>query len=124
MFFATKFPRLLNWDFILDSCDVNHAYNLFLDKFCYIYNDCFPYHSIKRTKHDKSWLITGIISSCRTKNKLYKKSINNPTAENHANIMSISEIFSLKLPVLPNTSFMMRNLRTVMLKIHGSILMF
>lgn len=84
----------VNWSFITDLTDVNTAYNVFIDNFCDIYNTCFPYRCVKKSKHDKSWVTSGIKSSCRTKNKLYKKYIKNQTAENHSDYFRFRNILT------------------------------
>ena len=62
---------------IFETNDANLAYEVFYEKFNYIYNECIP-NVIKRVlidKYYKPWLSKAILKSNRKKNYLYRDSI-------------------------------------------------
>ena len=74
-----------DWDLIYSIDDPDLSYNSFLSIFKRHYNACFPFkkHTIHAPRKD--WCSPGIVNSCRTKSKLYKKYIKNPTTANKHN---------------------------------------
>ncbi|KAJ8047577.1 RNA-directed DNA polymerase from mobile element jockey [Holothuria leucospilota] len=74
----------IDWSDVLDCTDSDSAYNTFIDVFKKCYNNCFPFVTVKPSGAKKLWCTQGILNSCRTKNKLYRKCINHPTLENKA----------------------------------------
>ena len=62
--------------FITPINDINNAYSTFSEKINYIYNKYFPLKTRKvKILRDncRPWITGGIITSARTKNKLYNK---------------------------------------------------
>ena len=55
-----------------------------MDKYCDIYNTCFPLKRVKAKKSTliKPWLLKGILKSIRRKNGLYKQFPNTPSYVN------------------------------------------
>lgn len=63
------------WDIPLDCCNVNVAYDHFINKFICLYNKSFPTKckKIKICTANKPWITNGILKSISRKNKLYKE---------------------------------------------------
>ena len=70
-----------SWDNVYVCDNPNIAYTSFMSTFTDIYRHCFPFSVVKNRK-SKSWCSSGIVNSCRTKQKLYKKFIRNPSHSN------------------------------------------
>ena len=71
----------VTWDSIYNDNNAESAYVMFTRIFTKYYNDCFPKVLFKKRKM-KSWCSSGIINSCRTKQKLYKRFIRNSSNDN------------------------------------------
>ena len=68
----------------LDKSDANSAYESFVNKFSEVYNKNIPTKTIQlKSRVQKScrnpWLTKGLLKSIRTKAKLYKKILKNPS---------------------------------------------
>ena len=74
----------VKWSQLENYNDPYNSYNTFLVKYTEIYNNCFPLRRIKlkHQKIDKPWLSKGLLRSIKTKNKLYKQYLNDPTLPN------------------------------------------
>lgn len=79
-----------NWDIVLDSgddYDVNTLYTKFIQYFQEKFNYFFPLSKIKTNKRmnpRKPWITRGLVKSCATKEKLYKRFIKHPTPLNNS----------------------------------------
>ena len=67
--------RNTNWT---DTCISNNpinTYNSFTNKFTELFDACFPLrkHKIRTSKFSKPWMSYGLLTSIKTKNKLYRK---------------------------------------------------
>ena len=69
------------WNDILVEKDVNKAYEHFINKFIYYYNKNIPLVKNKQNnnKIKHPWITRGIVRSIKTRNKLYKSYICNPS---------------------------------------------
>ena len=66
-----------NWDFILDTSNINNDYNNFLRQFQLHFNASFsPKISINQDHLKHTWITKAILVSSKHKNKLYKNAIN------------------------------------------------
>ena len=76
---------LIDWSALYESVNTNDAFHIFSTHFSDLYQKCFPMKK-KHVKyfHDENrpWLTAAIITSCRTKNKLYYRYTRNPTPNN------------------------------------------
>jgi hypothetical protein len=73
------------WDHVLECDDAQIAYNRFHDTFFNLYELFFPLKRVKfnRNKHKlEQWITNGLLISRKTKIKLYKLSVSNPSAYN------------------------------------------
>jgi hypothetical protein len=77
-----------NWDdfvYDTDTIDVNIAFALFNQNIQAVFNKCFPLtkidHNSKKTPR-KPWITSGLINSCITKEKWYKKYAKTPNEHN------------------------------------------
>ena len=62
-----------DWSNVLNTEDVNIAYNDFISIFSEHLNDCCPEITMKsKTNPSKPWLTDGLINACKKKNNLYK----------------------------------------------------
>ena len=63
-----------NWDDIVTCLDVNQAYEMFLNKFLLVYNECCPVRQVKLKQivKQKPWMTRGLINACKKKNSLYR----------------------------------------------------
>ena len=86
----TKFTSILedeNWDDIMRACDLgdaNGAYDLFFEKYSLAYNTAFPViieEKKHRAKFKKPWMTSGILKSCKKKQKLHTRFIKNPNQQ-------------------------------------------
>ena len=76
------------WCISSDCIDANESYDIFFEKFFDTYNNCFPIQNIRNRKSvrfKRPWITKGILKSINKKNKLYKKSLTNPTSINLKN---------------------------------------
>ena len=78
--------KAIDWSFLGESSDPNSSYNSFLKVFSDTYDKCCPLKMIKRKRYlsHKPWLSKGLLKSIRSKNKLYKQFLRNPSVANEA----------------------------------------
>lgn len=63
-----------DWDLVLSSPSADEAYDRFINIFCYIYRQCFPYKQlIIDKKSHKPWVTKQVIKMINKRNALYKK---------------------------------------------------
>lgn len=80
----TNFITLMShetWESLYDDKNPESTYSTFIRIFTQHYYNCFPRMLYKKRKM-KSWCSSGIINSCSTKQKLYKRFIRNSTNDN------------------------------------------
>ena len=82
----TKFKSEIenvNWAELPGYNDPSQAYGNFLKKYTDIYNRCFPLKKVKAKGYTlyKPWLTKALLNSIKKKNVLYKRFLNNPTAQ-------------------------------------------
>jgi len=79
-----------NWDEVIDSNSADSSYNIFVNQFSCIYNNSLPNTKVKvnKRKQNKPWITDGIITSIKTRNRLYKKYKDKPTDANKANYIT------------------------------------
>ena len=83
-----KFMNILSlesWSDVFDSSDPDNSYHSFISIYSKHYNNCFPLVKANNRSPRKDWCTPGIVNSCRTKDKLYKKYIKRPSQENREN---------------------------------------
>ena len=68
------------WEEVFDRNDVNKIFNSFLSIFLRIYYSSFPLTQVKSKMNQNSWIIPGIITSCKHKRELCKELQNNNNA--------------------------------------------
>ena len=73
------------WQDIFAETDVNNAYEKFINKLIYYYEQNIP---LVKQKHRKNqirnpWITQGIFRSIQTRNKLFKSYVRNPTEQNN-----------------------------------------
>jgi hypothetical protein len=75
-----------DWSSVYESDDPSSAFSLFYNLYSEMYNECFPY-KYERSKYKvrKLWLTYALKCSIKHKNKLYVKSLKNPTDINVQN---------------------------------------
>ena len=94
-----QFKHLLNnyvdWNLVLQSHDVNNAYDLFLNQFSKMYDKAFPLKvKVINSKSVVSpWMTKGLIKSSRKKQKLYDKYLKNKTYKNETNYKNYKNLF-------------------------------
>ena len=72
--------KTINWTSILNNTDAQDAFSQFHKKYTSLYNECFPFKTIKTNyKRRKPWLTDALKKSICVKNKLYIKSIKQPS---------------------------------------------
>ena len=72
------------WLDIFQTNDVNQSYENFINKLLFYYDKNIPLVRQKSYKKIKNpWITKGIINSIITRNKLYKKSLREPSQSNH-----------------------------------------
>ena len=88
----------INWDEILMKQDTQHAYDSFQQTFSTLYNECFPWISIK-TGHRKykPWLTDDLKLIIKQKNKLYKKSKQYPSFKREQEYKSFRNMVTKQL---------------------------
>ena len=82
-----KFQNQLNetvWENFPGYNDPKMAYDSFFNEFTSIYDSSFPLKKIKSSKLNsrKPWVTNGLLKSIKRKNKLYRKYLSFPTAQN------------------------------------------
>lgn len=71
-----------NWESIYLLCDVDAAFNAFLDIFITLYNKHCPIKKCTIRKHIKTpWITKGLANSCKKKNVLYRQFLRYRTSE-------------------------------------------
>jgi len=65
------------WEQVFNGNYVNDILNSFLNTFLRIYYSSFPLIRVKNKMNQNSWIIPGIITSCKRKRELYKELKNN-----------------------------------------------
>ena len=81
----SKFKQCLSsvrWGEVLDDIDVNQDYNMFVNKFQQLYDECIPLQKCnsKRKRDPKlPWITKGLLKSINHKNKLYKDYVKCPS---------------------------------------------
>ncbi|XP_065658504.1 uncharacterized protein LOC136083020 [Hydra vulgaris] len=94
-----KFHNLLkdnvDWNLVLQSHDVNNAYDLFLNQFCKLYDKAFPEKKITvKTKTVLTpWMSNGLLKSSKRKQKLYDKYLKKKTYKNEMTYKNYKNIF-------------------------------
>ena len=74
-----------DWAEVLSKYDPIISYDVFISDFLKLYCKCFPLKKLnmRNTRGIKNpWATNGLIKSCKTKEKLYKIFLNNPTTVN------------------------------------------
>ena len=73
-----------SWLDVLTNADVNVAFSMFSKIFNRHLNMCLPFVARKKSHYHggNEWMTPAIISSCRTKNRLYKKYLRSRTMNN------------------------------------------
>jgi len=83
----------INWTEITTACaneDANMAYNNFITNYKNAYNKAFPLYSptkSKKRQNNQPWMTSGLLNSCKKKNKLYLKFIKQPNETNKKNFI-------------------------------------
>src|ERR1700733_14829777 len=99
---TAKFDKLLlQTDFTsvmqkCDEADCNEAYELFLLKYGDAYKTAFPLATVSGGRHKSlrcPWMTEGLLTSCKTKNKLYKKYIKTPSEHNRSKFITYRNNF-------------------------------
>jgi len=64
----------------VDNNDTTLAYDLFINDYTTLYNKAFMVSNSRKTSNTprKPWMTTGLLRSCKTKNKLYTRYKNSP----------------------------------------------
>ena len=64
-----------NWNDILHGIDAECDYNMFIERFNKLYDECIPIrkYTVNRRKIPQLWITKGVLKSITTKNKLYKE---------------------------------------------------
>ena len=65
----------IDWNLIIQTSTPDSFYNIFLDKFLYIYGIAFPERKIetKQKKLSSPWITRGLKKSSKRKQRLYEK---------------------------------------------------
>ena len=79
----------------ITQCDcVNSAYNLFISKYKSAFNASFPLKTIKANKYyfkHEPWVTNGFLQSLKTKNKLYKQKLKDPSEKNQTKYINYNK---------------------------------
>ena len=80
------------WQDIFAETDINNAYEKFINKLTYYYEQNIP---LVKQKHRKNqirnpWITQGIFRSIQTRNKLFKSYVRNPTEQKQLSLQAIS----------------------------------
>ena len=84
-----------SWESVMSQTNVNNSYDTFEKIILDEYESCFPLKDKTITKYNnniKPWITAGIIISTRTKSKLYKKYLRNPTLIHETNYRNFNKI--------------------------------
>jgi hypothetical protein len=76
---------IADWHLVYDNDDPEEAYNIFNDKVTHLLNIHCPIKNTKLNKRNspkKPWVSKGLITSIKTKDKLYRNFISKPTDDN------------------------------------------
>ncbi len=68
-----------DWTPILNTTNVDVAFNYFIKKLKRIYNKCFPYVNRINRQRKSAWLTSALLKSIRRKNKLFLQSKRDPS---------------------------------------------
>ena len=80
---------MVDWSFVYNEVNVNNAYDVFCDHLSTLYHDCFPFFKVKSNRRKRHpWITNGILKSIKTKNKLFRASLKNPSDPNKSNYRS------------------------------------
>ena len=71
-----------NWEIVVSSNQCQESYTVFHKLYLKCYEECFPVKITSVYKNRKPWLSSAFKKSIKTKNRLYFKSIKNPTLVN------------------------------------------
>ena len=75
-----------DWEDVMSATEAQIGYQLFYTKIKCHYDACFPWFTPRSVyKERKPWLSVGLRNAIKRKNKLYRKSIRNPTLTNKEN---------------------------------------
>lgn len=86
--FVSKVANI-DWSIVYNEYDVNNAYDVFCDNLSILYDECFPLVQKKNCKRKRHpWISNGILTSIKTKNKLLKISLKQPSDVNKSNYRS------------------------------------
>ena len=86
--FVSKVANI-DWSIVYDEYDVNNAYDVFYYKLSTLYDECFPFVQQKNRKRKRHpWITNGILTSIKTKNKLLRISLKQPSYVNKLNYRS------------------------------------
>jgi hypothetical protein len=77
LFFSQSIMRA-DWNHLYSFTNVDKAFNYFIKKLKRIYNKSFPYKVVVNRPRKSPWLTKALLTSIRTKNKLYLKTKSNP----------------------------------------------
>ncbi len=77
----------VDWDDVCSGGDCNESYNMFIDKFSDLYDECIPKKVLKKKinrsrKPKVPWISCSLLKCIHRKNKLYKKYVTKPTDAN------------------------------------------
>jgi len=89
--------RVTNWDIVLNNENPESAYNKFYFIFKQLYDESFPIINRKRSKFkDKinPWMTTGLLRSCKHKEKLYKTYLTKKTVDAKNEYRNYRNIFN------------------------------
>ena len=78
-----------DWGSVTSLNDVDEAYDLFVNTYIAMYNQCCPLRKRKSKDRNKLWMTKGLINACKKKSMLYKefmKKRNNETEAKYKNI--------------------------------------
>jgi len=95
LYFRNLLSEKTNWNLILQSQDVNNAYESFLAEFCKYYDLAFPV--IKKIINPNSllnpWMTKGLHKSSKRKQKLYEKYLKHKTYKNEIKYKNYKNLF-------------------------------
>ena len=93
-----KFKEMLlitDWTQVMGNGCCQEAFTNFHTKYSNLYNECFPFITVKTTyRNKKPWLTTALKNSIKTKNKLYIKYIKCSTEENKTTYFDYKRILN------------------------------
>ncbi len=75
----------VNWNEALDGTNAEDDYNVFINIFETLYNECIPLKKCSRNKRKEPsspWITKGLLKSINVKNKLYKQYLETPSDKN------------------------------------------